>query len=194
MEQLWEFESLPASGGDMAVALPGLVYGCDRPLLAGVRAVMESRGATVAALRFRYADNADFMALPEKAQIARIKTDGADILRVVRRLTPARLWLIGKSLGTISMAGMDAPDARHIWLTPSLRGTGIGPVIQARGGFCLIGSRDPARDMAVALSNPPHLTVAEIAGADHSWESAGEDAGDILTPALAAVENWLRRD
>ncbi|MDO5605851.1 MAG: hypothetical protein Q4G25_11900 [Paracoccus sp. (in: a-proteobacteria)] len=183
----------PDQGGEaLAVILPGLRYDAGMPLLAMAGDEMARRGVAVARVAFSYADDAGFMGRPEAGQIRQITADGVAIMAAVAARHQGPLWLIGKSLGTISMMGRGpfdggATHTRHIWLTPSLIGTGLAGVMARQGGFCLIGSRDPARDQAVMLHRPPHLRVAEIAGADHGWNGDG----DLVARAAAALRGWL---
>lgn len=183
----WTILDDSAPGQDVALLLPGLRYGCDRPLLTGTAERLARHGLRPVRLRLTYADDPAFMALPEAEQIARIRQDGAAILAAVRTRRPGRVILCGKSLGTIAMAGMDPPPGTpHLWLTPSLTGTGIAPVIAARTpGLMVIGTRDPGLAAARALAGP---ALAVIKGADHAWDGEGRD---VLTPALEAIENWL---
>lgn len=174
----------------LAVLLPGLRYDCTRPLLAGAGDLLAARGYGLMRVAFHFADDAGFMAADEATQIARIHAAGAGILDAALRRGARDLVLVGKSLGTVAMAGMCPPgQARHVWLTPSLIGTGLGPVVRARGGFVLIGDRDPALEAAEALRLLPGITLARIEGADHGWQ--GDDGRDVLIPALEALAAWL---
>ncbi|MDO5648613.1 hypothetical protein [Paracoccus sp. (in: a-proteobacteria)] len=193
--------SITGDGGPrLAILLSGLRYFCDRPLLAGAGQVMRDHGHDLAQVDFGYADDPDFMALPEGDQIARIHADGCAVLDHCRTQRPgAAVTIIGKSLGTIAMAGMVTrglpDDTRLVWLTPSLRGTGLARIITGAGvpALSLIGDRDPsyADSRAPEYRAARHLTHIEIAGADHGWD--GVDGRDVLTPALSTLRAWVRR-
>jgi len=105
--------------------------------------------------------------------VERLKADGQGIIEFARRLGEYdRITIIGKSVGTISMGwGIDdLPDARLVWLTPSLGGTGLRAQMLGRPNpaFCLIGTRDPAYTETFAEEfSADGMTVAVIEGADH---------------------------
>ncbi|WPY94622.1 hypothetical protein T8T21_00420 [Limimaricola variabilis] len=148
-------------GRELAIVLPGLRNGCDRPLLQGTAALFERAGCDAARLAFDYAEDEAFLGAPGAEQFTPIAVDGRD---VVAHLSAMRLyervWLIDKSLGTLSMgaalsAGLCAPErTRAIWLTPSLLGT---PLLSWMGdwpgrGLAVLGTEDP--------SNRPELREA----------------------------------
>ncbi len=186
----------------LAVILPGVNYGCDKPLLSGVSKLLSQRGGSVLELSFAYAQDKHFAALPESAQIEAIEQDGATILNwALDRFAPEKLILAGKSLGTISMGGMVGrrmpAGTRALWLTPSLTGTPLLARMKAFGHSALsvIGSEDVS--VSVTRSGEYRqihgLTHVEVPGMDHGWHHADGDGATKqgLFTALEAVENWL---
>lgn len=186
----------------LSVVLPGPGYGCDKPLLAGATDLIRMRGGDIVTLNFGYNTDRWFLALPDDEALAVLMADGRAIMAHCLTLSHYRtLTVIGKSLGTISMAGLlraELPENTGlIWLTPSLTGTGLPDYMAKfdRPAFSLIGSRDPS----VALTREAgyraitKLTHLEFDGMDHGWEHEnGENATKAgLTQAISAMSDWL---
>ncbi|WP_432254628.1 hypothetical protein [Limimaricola sp. AA108-03] len=193
-------------GRDLAVVLPGLRYGCDRPLLRGTAALFERAGCDMARLAFDYAEDEAFMTAPDAEQFARIAADGRDIgahLSAMRAYE--RVWLIGKSLGTLSMgaalsAGIGASErTRAVWLTPSLLGTPLLSWMRnwPGVGVAVLGTEDPSNrpELLEALGRQPGLTLRMVAGADHGFDHAeGRDAARrAIGEAIDTVEQWRKQ-
>ncbi len=193
---------VPGKTGRLAVILPGLAYGCDKPLLAGVSQLLARRGHGVLEISFGYRQDDHFGALPESAQIEAIEQDGAAILKwALNEYAPERLVLVGKSLGTVALGGMAGQampaQTRAVWLTPSLTGTPLLGRIRAFGhpALSLIGSDDVSAPLARAADyrQIAGLTHVEVPGLDHGWQHRDGEAATRkgLFIALALVENWL---
>ncbi len=189
-------------GKRLAVILPGLNYGCDRPLLSGVSQLLSQRGDSVLELSFGYAKDEHFAALPESAQIEAIEQDGATILNwALEAFAPKKLTLAGKSLGTISMGGMAGRQmpagTRALWLTPSLTGTSLLARMKTFGhdALSVIGSEDVSAEITRSeeYRQIAGLTNVEVPGMDHGWNHKDGDAATRkgLFTALAVVGNWL---
>ncbi|MEE9386994.1 MAG: hypothetical protein V3U96_00150 [Paracoccaceae bacterium] len=187
---------------ELAVILPGLNYGCERPLLAGVTGLLQAQGADIVALNFSYNTDTEFLAMPDAAKLARIKEDGSAIVEHCLGLSDYRsLTVVGKSLGTVSMAGLaghNLPDkTRMIWLTPSLTGTGL---LAAMAGFdCPMYSVIGSCDLSVEITrgadyqNIAGLSHLEVAGMDHGWEHVdGMQAAQAgLAQAMVGLRDWM---
>ncbi len=188
----------------LAIVLPGLRYGADRPLLRGMVEVLSRRGFDLAVARFGHAEDAAFMAADEAAQIAQIAGDGRDILRACA--PPGayrRVWLVGKSLGTLAMAGAlegaapDSPALAAIWLTPSLLGTGLLAQMlgQQHPSLVIMGTDDPNHtpEAVARLSAAAHVTLHLAPGANHGFDHAGgpvaRDAA--LRRAIDVADAWI---
>ncbi len=193
----------PGNGLDLSVVLPGLNYGCERPLLAGVIGLIREPGGDVVTLNFDYNRDGVFLGLSGADQLSMIADDGRAIVGHCLGISDYRsLIVIGKSLGTISMGGLNPGElpenTRLIWLTPSLKGTGL--LARMAGfscpAFSLIGGCDPSvgichSDRYKAIAELSHV---EITGMDHGWEHA-EGAGETdrgLACALRALDCWLQ--
>lgn len=115
----------PAEVGDTAaVVWPGLRYTCDRPLLAMATRALLAQGVTVAQVW------ADYQASFQQASPAQrwrwLVAEALAVLQAVRQeMQPTRWVWVGKSLGTLAMAGawlegQGRDLTASIWLTPLL--------------------------------------------------------------------------
>ncbi len=194
-------------GRELAIVLPGLRYGCDRPLLHGTAALFERTGCDVARLEFDYAEDEAFLGAPDADQFARIAADGRDVVAHLSAMRPyERVWLIGKSLGTLTMgaalsAGLCAPErTRAIWLTPSLLGTPLLSWMRDWPGreLAVLGTEDPSSrpELREALGRQPGLTLHMVTGADHGFDHVeGPDAAQrAVAEAIDAVNEWRERE
>lgn len=194
-------ELTPAKGTHLALVLPGLRYDATRPLCAQAAAEMTGRGADVLRFRFDYADDPDFMALPDDQALAALYADGAAILSGLPRHSYKSLTFIGKSLGTILMGGMSGrlpgQTATWVWMTPSLVQTGLAARVSRLPGphFSLIGSRDPslAASYGDDWAGRADMTQVEVAGMHHGWQHAdgGAATAEGLARATEALTQWL---
>ncbi|PID36908.1 MAG: hypothetical protein CR993_02780 [Rhodobacterales bacterium] len=169
------------SGTELAILLPGLRYGCERPLLSGAAEVFRHRGCDIARLNFTYSEDTEFLQTDDETQLAQIASDGRDILQYLMQLRRyERIWVIGKSLGTIAMGAafadrkLAARNVYGIWLTPSLTGTPLPKQLMAQDypGVVVIGTEDPSyvTELMAPLEAQPNIHVCPIAGADHGFD------------------------
>ena len=191
-------------GAGLGVLLPGLNYGCDKPLLAETsKLLQEEYGLKVVELALpRYTDEPGFKALDRETQLATFAADGAALLpQLVALAGPGPQVYAGKSLGTMvlgGMAGAGLPDAaRLIWLTPSLRNTPLLGQMRAAGrpAFSLIGSRDPSVGITRSLpyNQIPDLVHLEVGGMDHGWRHMDGERASLmgLAQAMVGMKRWL---
>ena len=116
------------------------------------------------------------------------------------------VWLIGKSLGTLTMgavlsAGLCAPERTWaIWLTPSRLGTPLLSWMQdwPGTGLAVLGAEDPSSrpELREALGRQPGLTLRMVTGADHGFDHVeGPDAAQrAVAEAIDAVREWRERE
>lgn len=155
----------PEGAGDtVAVLWPGLRYTCDRPLLASATRALLARGVTVVQVWADYQTPAFQQAAP--AQRWRwLVAEALTVLQAVRQeAQPARWVWVGKSLGTLAMAGawlegQGRDLAASVWLTPLLRFPAVVKVLAHLDTPALmIGAReDPTLDgegWQQAVANP----------------------------------------
>lgn len=192
----------PDGQAGRAVLLPGLSYGCDKPLLAELSSELQRRDLKVLELSLPYGQDAGFKALEREAQLTALAADGAELLGQLGDAAPdLPLVLAGKSLGTLLMGGMAEAglpkNARLIWLTPSLRNTALLRQMRAAGrpAFSLIGARDPSVDISRSLpfSQIGGLSHLEVGGMDHVWRHMDGDEASLrgLAQAVVGMSRWL---
>ena len=105
---------------DLAVILPGLNYTCDMPLLYYPARLLVERGADVLQIHSNYTLSA-FQSLERKEQIDCLGQDALGAIQTgMKQRLYDRLILIGKSIGTLSLAYLVAQagyaTATTIWL------------------------------------------------------------------------------
>ena len=193
------------AGSELAVVLPGLRYGCERPLLSGVTEIFHDRGCDIARLMFEYSEDTDFLEAKDDAQLAQIASDGCDIIEcLVEFKRYKRVWIIGKSLGTVAMgaalSGRTIPTdrVRAVWLTPSLIGTPLPNQLlaQAHTSIVVIGTDDQSfrTELIGPLESAPNVVVCTIQDVNHGFEhSGGADPSEVaVSEAVQAVANWVQ--
>ena len=182
------------SGRELAVLLPGLNYTVENPLFYYIGQLLHERDVDALLVDFAYNRDDAFMNAPDDDRLERLRTDGQAVLEFARKLAEYdRITIIGKSVGTISMGWAidDLPDARLVWLTPSLGGTGLRAQMLGRSNpaFCLIGTRDPAyTETLVGELAADGMTVAVIEGADHGISHA-----DGVVPSVGLVQESIEK-
>ncbi|MCL6283647.1 hypothetical protein M3P21_08900 [Ruegeria sp. 2012CJ41-6] len=187
-------------GRELVLIYPGLRYTCDRPLLQCVAEVFARQGCDVLRLQFRYADDHRFLDAEDEAQFAEIFSDGQDILAHALTLGAyRRVWLIGKSLGTLSMAGALAaqaqavPDVRGVWLTPGLLKTPLAETLskQSLPSIMVLGTEDPCNlpELLDPYAARPDVALHLIEGVDHGFQHA--DGAQAEAAAIAEVADLV---
>ncbi|MEJ6393708.1 alpha/beta family hydrolase [Gymnodinialimonas sp. 2305UL16-5] len=192
------------TGAELAVILPGLRYTCDRPLLRDVAQVFQSRGCDIARVTFTYDDDPQFMKAEDGLQFDQLAADGRDIIDALLSRQPYdRVWIIGKSLGTLSMGGVlseghYSPQQVHaIWLTPGLIETPLLDQLLAQPypSLAILGTEDSScrADIVDRLSASAHIAFHSISGADHAFGHAdGPKASqDAVDQATRIVADWV---
>jgi predicted alpha/beta-hydrolase family hydrolase len=187
------------SGRELAVLLPGLNYTAENPLFYYIDQLLHERGVDALSIEFAYSRDDTFLNAPDDDRLERLRTDGRAIIEFARKLGEYDLiTIIGKSLGTISMgwAINDLPEARLVWLTPSLGGTGLRTQMLGRPNpaFCLIGTRDPAySDALVEELTADGIAVAIIEGADHGISHADGTVAsvELVQQSIEKLAIWM---
>lgn len=183
------FWQQPQPTGHLALVFPGLGYHTDLPVLYYPALQLYATGADVLRLRFHYDLVSGFMQQPDAAMLRWLAADAAAVLDFgLRQHGYTQITLIGKSLGTIALAGLlasrsDLDRAACLWLTPILSNASVRMQLQqsANPGLVAIGTADPYYDPAIVdkLGKQSNLRCLVLPGADHSLETPGD--------ALAAV-------
>ncbi|WP_372573391.1 alpha/beta family hydrolase [Ruegeria jejuensis] len=191
-------------GRELALIYPGLRYTCERPLLRSIAEVFERQGCDVLRLQFRYADDHRFLDAEDDAQFTEIFSDGQDILAHALTLGAyQRFWMIGKSLGTLSMAGALAahrqvlPDVRGIWLTPGLLKTPLAETLAtlSLSSIMVLGTEDPCNlpELLAPYEVRSDIDLHLVEGMDHGFQHLdGLQAEAAAIAELAdLVTNWV---
>jgi alpha-beta hydrolase superfamily lysophospholipase len=186
----------------LGVLLPGLWYTCDMPLLYYARKVLTRLGADVLQVQADYTAPA-FRGLPSDERLRRMVGDARAAIRGVQAQGDyIRLVLVGKSIGTISMAQLlarDLPsDSILVWLTPLMHQSWLVEAAMSWKGPSLLvaGTQDSAFDQQALVRLQEAGTEAFIvAGADHSLE-VGENilrCAQIISEYVQALDGFLKR-
>ncbi len=189
------------SANTLAVLFPGLRYSCDMPLLFYPFKLLLERGAEVLQVRADYTLTS-YPSLPPDERAAWLAADAQAAVQAARRQGKyTRLVLIGKSIGTVSLASL-APHERSaisIWLTPLLRNPQVVAAAEQNPGAALFvaGTADDLYS-AAALNRIHTATQAETAlveGGDHSLEIAGDFFASLraLEQVMRAIAGFLDR-
>ncbi|HEY3343666.1 MAG TPA: alpha/beta family hydrolase [Anaerolineaceae bacterium] len=183
---LWE---QPQPAETLTVVFPGLGYHTDLPVLYYPALALFGSGADVLRLEFRYNEQPGFSRQTDEELSAWLAADAAAVLDLgLERHAYTRIALIGKSLGTVTMAAIldhipTLDSAACLWLTPVLTNPAVRQQIDAseNPGLVAIGDADPYYDPALVgrLKNKPNLRCLVFPGADHSLEVAGDALADV---------------
>ncbi len=181
----------------IALALPGIGYTCQMPLLYYPSRLLLDRGADVLWVEYAYNKRPGYRALSEPERQRLILDDVTAACRAALGQRPYKhITVIGKSLGTLAMGGLLTSEpalasARAVWLTPLLGVERLRAQInQARPrSLFVIGTADPYYNTAyldeVRVATGGEAVVVE--GADHSLEIAGD-----IKRSLRAMDQVVR--
>ncbi len=171
----------------LAVLYPGLSYTCDMPLLYFPTQLCLQRGMDVLQLQTDYGAP-DFRSAPAVEQTAWMAADAEAALQAGRGFRSYPLTVLaGKSIGTLALAHMLAPNSpvkeslgrfAVIWLTPLLhQPTLVAAALQSKEpSLFVVGTGDrtfvPEALERIKAATPAQALVLE--GANHSLEIPGD--------------------
>ncbi len=169
----------------LALALPGLGYSADMPLLYYTKMLLSNRGVDVLQL-MPATQSPEFQALDAESRKGWLRSDVLAGLEIgLKQRNYRGIILVGKSIGSISVA-LALPTAQSrlptcaVWLTPLFREAIVmDAAFSCRGpSFFLCGGADSTyqhekMDSILKLNTKAIAWVAE--GADHSLEIAGDE-------------------
>jgi predicted alpha/beta-hydrolase family hydrolase len=171
----------------LAVLLPGLNYTCDMPLLYYSTRLLEQRGVDVLQLHADYTTR-DFQAASPLERLQRLSADAQAIVeKGLAHQSYTRLVLVGKSIGTLTLASLiatpPAAKAITIWLTPLLGQPWlVGAAMKTHSPALFVaGTADSTFD-AAALRRIQDSSASEailVEGANHSLEIPGHPLQSI---------------
>jgi predicted alpha/beta-hydrolase family hydrolase len=167
----------------LAVVLPGWGYTCDMPLLYYTTRLFLEHGTDVLQLRADYA-TPDFQAASREQRAGMLYSDAQALFASGRSQRDyMRVIVVGKSLGTITMASLVIqnqlpPMTLTVWLTPLLDTPRIVEALGRLAGPSLVigGSVDQAYnpEILAQIQELPGITALTIEGANHSLEIPGD--------------------
>lgn len=186
---------------DLAVLLPGLRYSADMPLLYYPTELLLQRNTDVLQVDADYTVQG-FQTAASQKQVEWLESDARAAIEAGKeRRDYQRLILVGKSIGTITLAqlahsGLDAGTIL-IWLTPLLRQSQLIQAALDYGGpsFFISGSADPSYDANAIkeLNQAENIQTLVIEGADHSLEIPGNafESVNVMAEILQGIANFL---
>jgi len=154
-------------GRGICVLYPGLHYGVERPFLYFTGKTARYLGYDLLEVPYQ------LTALPQAQRGAYLRAVAQSTLTWAAERTD-RLLLVGKSAGTLVLAGQARPHVpvARVWLTPLLRQEHVRSALKREArGLLVVGGEDPLGppERLEGLRHPG-LTVLVLEGADHSLE------------------------
>ena len=188
----------------LGLVYPGMSYSVDAPLLYYPSWMLADHGADVMLFQRLYSETPGFSGLPDIEQEQWILGDAVAALRAALSQRPYQtLILVGKSLGTVSMAHLAAtqttlPNLRALWLTPILTREEVRTQIRRLGSRSVvaIGTADRLyRKEWVDELRAAGATSVIIDGAGHGLQIPGQWQRSLnaLTQVLEAFQALLQR-
>ncbi len=186
----------------LTLVFPGLRYSCDRPLLYYTTEILLVRGYDVLQLWTNYS-SPEFKGLSQTEQTIQLIEDGKSLLQSgLNARTYSQLVMVGKSLGTMTMAFIlredpNLPVIKTIWLTPLIH---LPPVAQAvldfSGPAFVAGSKtDSTFDLATVsrFQSMPNVVTQVIEDADHSLEIPGNPIRSlqVLSQVMGKLDDFI---
>ena len=171
-----------SAANELALVLPGLNYTADMPLLYYPTRLLVERGADVLQVCADYT-RPEFQALDRLEQMRWLGADAQAALQVGQAQRDyARLTLVGKSIGTLTLAYLVSAggfaQATTIWLTPLLRQPWlVEAATQCRGRALFIAGTGDHTYNSEALQRIQDATGARtllLESANHSLEIPGD--------------------
>lgn len=181
----------------LAIILPGRGYTCDMPVLYYTTELfLQQHKVDVLQLWVDYS-TPDFQAALAEEQGEWLRRDAQALIEEGQnQRNYSQLFIVGKSLGTITMAELIIQNVlpggtKTIWLTPLLLIARVVEAIKSLGDPALVigGSGDRAYDPEIRaqIQELSHVTTITIEGSDHSLEIPGD-----LPSSIRSLEDVLR--
>lgn len=181
---------------------PGVEYTPAHPLLYFATKVLCAAGFDVLEIWFDYSD-VDLRALSASELDELAAADGGAALEAMKAHRPnGERFAVGKSLGTVHLAGLHAAGSlagvRTTWLTPLITRETVYRALRQRAEPALVvsGTDDPAtpphllEDLEAQAA--PALQVFRNVGADHALERANpSDTIDALAEMIRTFSRFV---
>ncbi len=181
----------------LGIVFPGLHYTCDMPLLYYTTQLLLARNVDVIQLWSDYT-NPSFQSLGPIERARWLEADASAALHAgLRQRQFHQSLLVGKSLGTLSMALLlnkqsTIEKIATIWLTPLLHIPEVSGILQRLQSPALYigGDKDPTYDVAILrqIKENPEGKIIIIEGANHSLEIPGK-----VLLSLQIMETVMRK-
>lgn len=186
----------------LGVILPGLRYRPNMPGLYYLALHLRIIGADVLMVDYRYDQRPDLATMPDAERRAWWLADAtASLESGISQRRYDRITIVGKSLGTVTMASLLADDERlraaeAIWLTPALKAPGLPQLIHhcRQRGLMMIGTADPYYDAdLLAGFRQQGLQVLELPDVDHRLEcpDGAVRSAEAMADMTRAFERFL---
>ena len=194
----------PQVTSTLAVIFPGVNYSCDMPLLYYTARLLGQRNSDVLNLHTEYSQP-EYRSLPAAQRAEWISTDAtAGVEAALAHREYQKLILIGKSIGTLSLATLIGQEigagAITVWLTPLLRHPFmVEAALRFQGPALFISGTGDDLFEADNLNRIQQASRAEsiiIDGANHSLEIPGkmEDSLQVLKQVMVGIGSFLDRN
>jgi predicted alpha/beta-hydrolase family hydrolase len=194
----------PQVTSTLAVIFPGVNYSCDMPLLYYTARLLGQRNSDVLNLHTEY-NQPEYRSLPPAQRAEWISTDATACVEAgLAHREYQKLILIGKSIGTLSLATLVSQEigagAITVWLTPLLRHPFmVEAALRFQGPALFISGTGDDLFEADSLNRIQQATRAEsiiIDGANHSLEIPGkmEDSLQVLKQVMVGIGSFLDRN
>jgi hypothetical protein len=186
----------------LALILPGLRYTCDMPLLYYTTELLLIQGFDILQL-WTESNDPDFQEASQLEQAQYLLEDSRALLEASNHgESYERLFLVGKSIGTLSMTfllnmNVDLSNVHTIWLTPLLNLEPVAQAVQNLSGpaYFAGSSSDPTFDPGIVtqIQSMPNATLDVIIDADHSLEIPGDPGKSIhaLSQVMGSLTSFI---
>lgn len=191
--------------GHLGIILPGLRYRPNMPGLYYPALHLRTIGADVLTVDYRYDQQPDLATMPDTERRAWWLADAtASLESALSQRSYDRITIVGKSLGTVTMAPLLADDerlktAQAIWLTPALKSPGLPQLMHRcrQHGLIIIGTADPYYDAdLLAGFRQQGFQVLEMPDANHGLECPDDAirSAETMVDVTRAFAQFLAGD
>jgi hypothetical protein len=183
----------------ICIMLPGIGYTTQRPLFHYATGLFINQNFDILHINYDYRKNDEFNRLGSSERERWIYEDVKAVLDEVCE-GYEKLFILGKSLGTIPMAmELTHKPSAKIWLTPLLKDDGVYQALLNTDvpSLCMIGDEDHhyIEEKLTAIKSNHLVSTVVIPKADHSLELQGDHYGsiDAVKRVMQLVEEFIKK-